>query len=134
MNTTVAAELAPAELSELVIETLRQADRPLSAHATAQALIAHDAPRGTRRSELVHTVSDAIATVLRVLVADGRVRSRWAGGVYVYEAIHPTAEIEARINILEAALGGRHVRIGSGGTDPVVTVTAPLSRIEAIGR
>jgi N-methylhydantoinase B/oxoprolinase/acetone carboxylase alpha subunit len=129
------ADLAPAELAELVIETLRQAARPLSVHATAEALLTHNIPQQrSGRAECIHTSARTVGPALDALLAAARVRRRMAGGVYVYEPTHPTADVETRINVLEAALGGRKVRIIGDGTDPVVQIMAPLSRIEAIGR
>jgi hypothetical protein len=131
---TAVTALTPNELAAAVVGVLRAAERPLSAHAAAEALLA-DIPRQTpERAEWVHTCTAMTATALRELVGDGRARSRWAGGIYVYEPVHSSAEIEDRITRIEAYLGGRPVKIVSGGDDPVVTVTAPLSRIEAIGR
>jgi hypothetical protein len=129
------AALTPYELAEAVLDVLRAAERPLSAHATAEALLAAAVPHQLPdRTECVHTSTRQVSPVLDGLVRDDRARRRDRGGVDVYEATCPTPEIEMRINVLEASLGGRPVRVESGGPDPVVTVTAPLSRIEAIGR
>jgi hypothetical protein len=132
---TALASLAPYELASAVLEVLRAAERPLSAHAAAEALLAAELPRqAPERAECVHSCAQTIATALRDLVGDGRARSRWAGGIYVYEPMHSSAELEDRIGRIEAYLGGRPVKIDVSGPDPVVTITAPLSRIEAIGR
>jgi hypothetical protein len=126
-------DVAPAELAELVIETLRAADRPLSAHATAEALL--DIPRQqTGRAECIRNTARQIAPVLAALRDSGRVHASPRCGVQVYEAICSTAEIEARIRLLEETLGGRRVKVTAGGSDPVVELRAPLSRVEAIGR
>jgi len=129
------AEMAPADLAELVMDMLRSAERPMSVHAAADALIAHDVPRGAgKRSEKVHAARMVVGPTLADLCAAGRVIPHIRGSVIVYSPLHATPDIESRVNLLEKTLGGRVVSVVAGGADPVVEITAPLSRIEAIGR
>jgi hypothetical protein len=133
--TAALSDLAPYELAEAVLDVLRAAQRPLSAHAAAEALVASDIPRQlSGRAECIHTGGRHIAPVLEALRAAGRVTATLRGSRLVYEASCPTAEVETRIRHIETMLGGRPVEIVHPGTDPIVTVTAPLSRIEAIGQ
>jgi hypothetical protein len=128
--------LAPAEIAEAVLDVLRQADRPLSAHAAAEALLAADVPHHTPgRSARIHSGAGDIGPALRHLVDVGRANRRDRGGVPVYTAVCASGDIEERIAAIRRYLGLRPVTIvGGRDDDPVITVTAPLSRIEAIGR
>jgi hypothetical protein len=129
------ADMAPDDLAELVMDMLRESGRPMSIHAAAEALIAKDVPRGTaQRSEMIHAARRVVGPTLADLAAAGRVIPHVRGSVFVYSPLHATPDIEARVNLLEKTLGGRVVSVVAGGTDPVVEITAPLSRIEAIGR
>jgi len=126
--------MAPDDLAEVVMDLLRSSGRPLSVHAAAEALIAHDVPRGTaQRSDMIQAARRVVGPTLADLCAAGRVQYHVRGSVNTYSPMCATADIEDRIDRLSKTLGGRTVMVVAGGDDPVVEITAPLSRIEAIG-